>query len=279
MLVLRMLLPRAHFDFAVAGVGFLVIGFIIGVPGFIMHASVMRPLARRFAGCLPGNGNGATQPMTESHYAEIIGAILFHSRLSQCGSAMLSPMEPGQAWKEVRQHAYRMGVPLPRCVAHEKLAESCRAIPLTVDLIEPEEVVSQAASGRTSIVLMCVLLFIIFVSMALARNWLGAGVQVLLLLSVLTDRFRWLRWSNIVGAGTAEPIAGCGIIKDRKGRRFTCRDSTMLIQTARGSSAPVVTVLSSTGNVSMTFPSTKDADFIKLWQRWNHLDPKPELLE
>jgi hypothetical protein len=279
LLCARVLLPRSDIDFITIGFGFLIIGLIAGVPGYLMHRTVMDPLRRRFAGCLPAD-NALTTPPTHVQYPDLIGAILFDSGMAECGSAMLSIGEPGQAWKEVRQRAYRLGVPLPRCVVAEKLEAGCRAIPLTADLLEPEEIASLGRSGNWRFFLFRLLMLSFLATYAWrVRQWLVLGVSVFLLFSLLSSRFRWLRWDKIVGGGTPDPIAGCGVIKDHQGRRLASPNSTMLVQSLRSSSSPIVTIFGETGMLSMTFSSPKDADFIKLWQRWNHLDPKPDILE
>ena len=52
----------------------------------------------------------------------------------------------------------------------------------------------------------------------------------------------------------------------------------MLVQVKQGGEAFFVTLISKTGNMSLTFLNGDDPDFVALWQRWTHPNPRPALV-
>ncbi len=76
----------------------------------------------------------------------------------------------------------------------------------------------------------------------------------------------------------AAPIAGMGFIEDSKGKLWTVDDSLMILSGRKSGDKPVyVHIVGPAGWLLLTYANVKDPEFIKLWQRWNHPDPRPEL--
>ena len=272
------------------GVVLVLIGLGIALPGAVWHASALAPLARRFAPFLHERGFARRAAEVgpadrDALYAEQVGAILFHSRVPECGTRGMF-VDERAAWRAVGEHAARVGVSMPRCVVSERLMKQCRAIPLTGDLLEPEEIGTSIKPGKFTIAFEFGMLVIFAVLAAESNNWILVLFPAIYLLFLLHMRFQWLQVGFLLGTAKALPIAGCGVVTASEGRRWTRRDSLMLVQADRMWGVPIVTMFGppEQGNergrakLQMTFANTADPHFVALWRRWNHLDPKPDLL-
>lgn len=73
-------------------------------------------------------------------------------------------------------------------------------------------------------------------------------------------------------------VAGCGVVRIGK-RRYACGESMMIVRAAEWARGVEVVMIGPAGRTVIWFRSRENREFVELWQRWNHLDPKPELLE
>ncbi len=74
-------------------------------------------------------------------------------------------------------------------------------------------------------------------------------------------------------------IAGPGVLVDQKRqRRWTVDDAVMLVQCTPTLGPLIVRLVGEAGWLTLSFTDEKDPDFVRLWQRWNHPQPRPELL-
>lgn len=75
-----------------------------------------------------------------------------------------------------------------------------------------------------------------------------------------------------------EPVAGVGWVRDPRGRLWTTDDSTLIVASlAKGKRALVVHLVGDAGSRTFTYQSTADPEFISLWKRWAHPNPRPDL--
>ncbi len=77
------------------------------------------------------------------------------------------------------------------------------------------------------------------------------------------------------------PVAGVGFVEDRRGRRsrWTVGEAIMFVA-GSGPSSPVhVRLVGAAGWCAWVFASPKYPEFVRLWQRWAHPRPRPELVE
>ena len=74
------------------------------------------------------------------------------------------------------------------------------------------------------------------------------------------------------------PIADAGFIEDSKKNLWTVDVSLMILSGRTNGNKPVyVHIVGLSGWLLLTYANVKDPEFIKLWKRWNHPDPRPEL--
>lgn len=271
------------------GIPMLLVSSVITYIAYRKHVAGLAPLRRRFAPfrtevAFSARSEGRDAEGRTALYEDQIGALLFFSKVPECGSGLVMSL-PGTIWRDVAAHAYRVGVPLPRSIVSDTLSAGCKSIPLTSDLLEPEPI--EYTTRYPKWVSAIFLGAIVINSLMAARtgfvmSYVAAGVMAFVLLS---HRYPWLRWHRWIGSTDKAPVAGCGVIKSVEGHRFTCRDSLMLVQSDRSSGAPVVSFImpptradGAYRSLRITFASTTDPHFVELWRRWNHLDPKPDLL-
>ena len=172
-------------------------------------------------------------------------------------------------WEQIAQS---VNGPLPRTVAETRMQKRLAAIGLIDDMLEPETILGSLPMKRGMLIFMIAL----YVLLIINAGWSVAGlliaigaVALLLQLPFLRDKFRW-------GEGTV--IAGLGVVETSRGKRWTVNDAIMIVQAQNGEPPLTVCFTGESGELVLQFIDERDPDFIKLWQRWNHPDPRPELL-
>jgi hypothetical protein len=101
--------------------------------------------------------------------------------------------------------------------------------------------------------------------------WIAGGVFLAAAIPAVRDQLRLL-WDF-----SGNVVAGQGWTRDHKNRVWTTADAIMVIHKVTSSSSLEVVITGPAGVVTLSFINERDPDFVKLWQRWNHPDPRPEL--
>lgn len=183
-----------------------------------------------------------------------------------------------------------------RCIVDHRLRAQCEKIPIIADLVEPEPI---RIAGSTSVA---------DPGKELRRRRMGVVIRVLWPIAfigiawILFSNFGWPKiafWLvSALAIGCAflpnfmlvrdpifasPPVAGLGVIRDGKGRLWTCTESIMFVEpyyVPKAGSGVQVDLFGPQGTRKMhkiQFPSCLDDGFVSLWQRWNHPHPRPEL--
>ncbi len=183
-----------------------------------------------------------------------------------------------------------------RCIVDHRLRAQCEKIPIVADLVEPEPI---RVTGSTSVadpgkearrrrvgLAIRVLWPIAFIGIAwvLFSN-LGWPKILFWLTSALAIGCAFLPNFTLVSDPifSSPPVAGLGVIRDGKGRLWTCTESIMFVEPyyiPKAGSGVQVDLFGPHGAHKMhkiQFPSCLDDGFVSLWQRWNHPHPRPEL--
>lgn len=165
---------------------------------------------------------------------------------------------------------------VPVTVVEDALQAELEPIPRPEALLEPEPVTT--LRNKTSnlglvlvvITIVCVGTFLFSIGMRRIIGFAFLALMVPPLLAVAESRgFR------VWPAESFAPFAGPGVVTHRN-RRWTVDDSIMFVQkTDRGIR---VQFDGPSGSLLLRFHSEKAPGFITLWQRWNHPQPRPELL-
>lgn len=181
------------------------------------------------------------------------------------------------SWASLANRMKAEGIERPRTIVARALSDRLAPIERPAHFMEPEPILPSSHFGPG----MTIAIIGLYVFNALLQFFMGQYVGVALwlvaggffaaLIPPIRDALRqfWDSGGNIV--------AGQGWVRDKRGRVWTTADAMLMILSLSGSSA-IGTVLTGPAGVTMlSFMSERDPDFIKLWQRWNHPDPRPEL--
>lgn len=219
---------------------------------------------RRLLAALPADD--PNRPVMEG--LEATGAMLVWSSLS-----LLPIYETALA-----ERLAESGRPVPRTIIPESMREELLAIPRPDDLLEPERIASSTRTGRVAFVLILIAAVTVVGTALMNRDWMRAGFYSLLCGVILWNSSGLSHFTRAYRNEDNLPTAWPGGISDHTGRRWTVRDSVMVVRGARPGGGLAVEVLGGAMNLQLTFASSRDPDFITLWQRWNHPQPRPELV-
>lgn len=248
---------------------FALFGVVLGTCAL----SLERTLTRE---CRKAYGLRATPIPIDAPRDELIGRYFFKNMPSMSSFRLLR--DRGQLWNGLQDAAIRTGVSLPPSVADNSVAPMLQTIPLIDDLIEPEFIAPSLGQSREQrIVAIAGLAIIILLTFRSGNYMILLPFSMVIALGVVgSARFR--KWFPALRMTANAPIAAPGIVRDRRRRDWTRGSAVMVVQKGHGHGVIWVTFTGSIGILRMSFPSIEDADFINLWQRWNHPHPRPELL-
>jgi hypothetical protein len=177
-----------------------------------------------------------------------------------------------------QQRLAARGLPSSHTIAESTLRESLEKIALIEAMLEPERIESRVPMGRLEAVSLAIMLvpIVIFVGFVLAgenRFIPAIAISVGILAAGLSRLFD-LR----LGESLA-PVAGMGVITDRKGRRWTVESASMLVRPVANGNGLTVELLGPEDCLLMRFRrGIEDEGFQTLWQRWMHPHPRPDLV-
>jgi len=170
------------------------------------------------------------------------------------------------------------GVPRPRTIIDVTVADRLGRIERPQHFMEPEPIMPSSNLGYAMTTFVFTMYSFGIVAQLCVGNLLFAGLMFLLAIPLLVsipvvrDQFRRL-WET---GGIV--LAGQGWIRYRRSHMWTTKDSMLIVCRIVGTSS-IAVILSGPNRVTvLSFINERDPDFIKLWQRWNHPDPRPELV-
>ncbi len=167
-------------------------------------------------------------------------------------------------------------------IVDSSLHDEIQLIELRNELLEQELIQSSIPIKNLHTLFMIAMMSFCFISGIMNQDWIMAicGFFVLLGLlphiSYLRERLPFIRNdenSMFVGPGW--------VTFDKKKTKWTVADSIMLLQlkTNKPLGTLYVRLLGPTKDFKFTFESVRDPEFIRLWQRWMHPNPRLELME
>lgn len=183
-------------------------------------------------------------------------------------------------WSQLREVAGPRQIAVPRTIVDSKLVERLGAIEQPSHLLEPEPVMGSGLglSRRTHYWLTAFLVMAAGTQFALGL-WQSAVIAALGAVVYIVSVPRWRDTTRGLRMNEFKYVAGVGYVEDSQGRRWTCDNAIMLVQVKRRSEALFVSLIGEAGSMAITFLSADDPDFIALWQRWAHPNPRPALVE
>lgn len=165
----------------------------------------------------------------------------------------------------------------PITIVDQAIQSTLDRIERPTHFLEREPILTSGAlNKRTTILLVGFYAAVAMMQLTTDRPFLALFMLFLAALFLVTipalrDRLRNFRYSD------GHVVAGQGSVSDHRDRLWTVDDSMMIVQTRDGTPPIFVTLTGPAGAMTLTFMDETDPDFIRLWQRWNHPHPRPEL--
>lgn len=173
-------------------------------------------------------------------------------------------------------------LPTVKAIVDSSLHDEIQSIELRNELLEQELIQSSIPIKELNTLFMISMMSFCLINGITNQDWIMAicGFFVLLgllpYISFLRERLPFLRnddKSLLVGPGWVD-------FQKRK-RKWTVADSIMLLRlkTSKPLGTLHVRLLGPHRDYEFTFQSVHDPEFIRLWQRWMHPNPRLELME
>ncbi|MEE8458431.1 MAG: hypothetical protein V3S08_01085 [Phycisphaerales bacterium] len=174
-------------------------------------------------------------------------------------------------WKRFDGERTRRGIPTLKIVVDEALREQLAAIGLPDHLVEPERL-DPGKTGAGQLAGTTVLGLFAAWNLYRGHMVVGGASAFLFLSSVLLNP-AVLASMPIVGDGS-RPVAGPGYLDFFGGRRLTVRDSVMIVTRGPRKWSVQVFLTGPAGALCWGYPRIDDPQFVRLWQRWGHPNPR-----
>ncbi len=256
---------------------FFGVGFLIA--HFVFVAVCWTRLAKRIderSGVHPPAPD-APPPSSSLPFAGVPRAVEVVIELERGRRFRLLGPPPPWTWRSFIEALDSRSIPRPRTIIDEQAGPSLRRIPLPEELIEPEGILESSSMPRAHLkiaigVVIAVALFLLWLGLWwLALLTLVLAMLIALQLPEVRDATRLFRMDH------RETIVGLGTVTDRKQRRWTVEDAVMLVKCTEDAGPLIVTMVGEAGHLTLSFTDETDPDLVRLWQRWNHPQPRPEL--
>ncbi len=175
------------------------------------------------------------------------------------------------SWNRFDGERTQRGIPALKIVVDEALREPLAAIGLPDHLVEPERL----GPGKTEAgQLAGTTVLGLFAAWNLYRGHMvvgGASAFLFLSSALLTPAL--LASMPIVGDGS-RPVAGPGYVDLLGGRRLTVRDSVMIVTRGPRKRSVQMFLTGPDGQLAWIYRRLDDPQFVRLWQRWAHPNPR-----
>ena len=175
------------------------------------------------------------------------------------------------SWNRFDGERTQRGIPTLEIVVDEALREPLAAVGLPDHLVEPERL----GPGKTEAgQLAGTTVLGLFAAWNLYHgHMVVGGVSAFLFLSSVLLTPAVLASMPIVGDGS-RPVAGPGHLDFFGGRRLTVRDSVMIVTRGPRKRSVQMFLTGPAGALCWDYPRIDDPQFVRLWQRWAHPNPR-----
>jgi hypothetical protein len=181
------------------------------------------------------------------------------------------------SWQDFVEELESRGIERPRTIIDDATIGQLGSVPLPDHMLEPEAILQSGDEPRKHLITTIIIGAVTAVVLVFFGLWwiallpLAFAVFSALQLPEVRDATRHFQMNQ------SETVVGLGTLTDKQ-RRWTIDNSVMLVQCKRDTGPLMVTIVGEAGHLMMPFTDEKDMDFVKLWQRWNHPNPRPDLV-
>jgi hypothetical protein len=182
------------------------------------------------------------------------------------------------SWEEISTRLDAAGIERPHAIVDVALEPRLRDIERPAHMLEPETILpSSNLTMPMTVGFITLYAALATLQLAAGHFWtgltmLGMGAFFVVMIPAVRDRLRNFHPQE------GRVVAGQGWVSDRNERTWTVADSVMVVSAGANDQPPIqVTFTGPAGVMTLTYINEGDPDFVKLWQRWNHPDPRPGL--
>ncbi len=213
-------------------------------------------------------------PSPKDNQSEIFANLMHYRQIHRHTGA--KGYQPTQA--QIIEECTKRKWTLPRIIIDQRYAKQVGEIEISPELLEPERVTGTAFfTGFTG--------WIYVVSMiswlVLGGQWFANSLASTLVMLVFVAGIVYLCTLFRQGTTGRSPLnfgtAGLGIIEFTNGETIQAADCITLIY-RKIYYLQVLLLAPNDQVIDLQFANPKDPGFITFWQRWNHPNPRPELL-
>ncbi|MCH8824139.1 MAG: hypothetical protein IH984_11610 [Planctomycetes bacterium] len=173
-------------------------------------------------------------------------------------------------------------LPSIKALVDPLLQDEIQSIELHDELLEQELLQSSMPMKDKHFTLVIVFMTVILTYSAIKGSWLSAAFVIYIIvfllpnISILRERLPFIRneyRSLLVGLGW--------VSSHKRKQKWTIADSIILLRMKKNRPLGTlyVRLLGPTKDYDFMFESVRDPEFIRLWQRWMHPNPRLELME
>ena len=244
----------------------LVAVLLAGLLGFWISRSGRRARRPRAA------GEGEAPAYQE---AAALGGIVFDLERSR---PVISLLDDGAwSWEVFEERRREARLRRPRALVDSCMERVMGDLERPGHLLEPEPILSSPAMSTWA-----EFLLVASYGVLAAQNFVSGRVwpaaMILLCAAIILSQVPPVR-DRIPALRRDEqaPVAGVGYVEKHRRGRWTADDAMLLVSAPKASGPLYVRLVGPAGWLSLTFMSPSDPEFVRLWQRWMHPRPRPEL--
>lgn len=173
-------------------------------------------------------------------------------------------------------------LPSIKAIVDPFLQDEIQSIELRDDLLEQELLQSSMPMKDKKFILAIVFMTVMLTFSAIKGNWLSAAFVIYVIVFILPNISFLREKLPFIRNEYRSLLVGLGWVKSHKRKyKWTIADSIILLRIKKNKPLETIHVrlLGHAKDYDFTFESVRDPEFIRLWQRWMHPNPRLELME
>ena len=162
------------------------------------------------------------------------------------------------------------------------MQDEIQSIELRDDLLEQELLQSSMPMKDKKFIIVIVFMLVILTYSAIKGSWLSAAFVIYIIVFLLPNISFLREKLPFIRNEYRSLLVGLGWVNSHKRKqKWTIADSIILLRIRKHKPLGTIHVrlLGPTKDFDFMFESVRDPEFIRLWQRWMHPNPRLELME
>ena len=173
-------------------------------------------------------------------------------------------------------------LPSIKAIVDPLLQDEIQSIELHDELLEQELLQSSMPMKDKKFIIVIVFMLVILTYSAIKGSWLSAAFVIYIIVFLLPNISFLREKLPFIRNEYRSLLVGLGWVNSHKRKqKWTIADSIILLRIKKNKPLGTIHVrlLGPTKDFDFMFESVRDPEFIRLWQRWMHPNPRLELME